>query len=214
METDQLLRTMHRLPSHERYRIGSLVEEWARNQINAYLKKYKWEPTTLYEDRTKKQDWKAKFNNKVLYAQFKSRNTGNDILVSIYQPYYGFEKENCLARDMIGQDIDYYITYPRNSNKIYISSANNIKNICYDLIDEWTSKKCPLPFYSTIFRDRDPNKSKQNNPCCQLRLKTEEGEGIKKGEQKVLAFLPPHLVPSFICEVNDNDLKSFMENQI
>lgn len=213
MQFDSMLRTMHRLPDAQRYALGTYIEDWAREQVNKKMTRYTWEKCSDAEDRQKKQDWKTYTpSGRRINAQFKSRNTGNDILVSIYQPYRGFDEENTWARDMVGQDLDFYITYPPGGRVVYVSRATEIKNLCKKLLNEWERRgEGKLPFYSQTFAECEATRLNPNPACCQLRVKVEEGQGYRKGETKLLAFLPPQLVPCWQCPVNPAELHKYLE---
>lgn len=217
MQIEDLLRNMHRLADAQRYTIGTHIEEWAREVVNSRLNCTKWEKTTDKADRLNKQDWIAKgASGNPLYAQFKGRATGNDILVCVWQPFLGFDEDDTKdGRDMVETKIHYYVTYPPMAEEILVSRAQDVKAACEKLKAEIKRQKNPdFPFYSKEQCDENGPRSYGRPPCCQLRYKIEEGKGYRNGQPKVLAFLPPQLMNPRRIKVDPADFRAYMEEKL
>lgn len=185
-------------------------------QVNTFMPTYKWAKVSDRDDRINKQDWTTQNGlGRRINAQFKSRITGNDILVCVKQPFYGFSDPRTQpGRDIVGTDISYYVTYPPLGDNILVSKANDVKETCAALEEELLERDGDLPFYSRKFTDPyDPYKPTRP-ACCQLRFTTDKGDGYRKGVPKLLAFLPPHLVPHRKLPVSPADFLAYMTEKM
>jgi hypothetical protein len=216
MQIENILQNMHRLEDVYRYILGTHIEEWARETVNARLTKTIWSKTNKKADCQEKRDWQAQgATGGTLYAQFKGRATGNDILVCAYQPFFGLEDERTkLGRDMMYNNIHYYVTYPPMSQHILVSRAADVKSACNKLVAELKRRDGDFPFYSKDQSDPQDPRKRERPACCQLRFKVEEGKGYRRGEGKVLAFLPPHLIPHQKIEVDPADFRAYLVEKL
>jgi hypothetical protein len=153
------------------------------------------ESTSSHEDMVFKQDWRYfDKQGQEQFWQFKWRASGCDVLVDVLQPYYGFkDSRNKPGRDMVGVNISRYVTWPPDYGVIYILNAQHVKNVVQALVEGWEKQgtgrltyrhEGPLPHLVDGVNSRG----------FMLTFTEEKGEGMRNGEGKVLAFLPPYKI--------------------
>jgi hypothetical protein len=113
-------------------------------------------------------------------SQIKTRDndSGSDVLIDVYEPYYGlYDPRTKPARD-VRSKYAYYIVLSRGT--IYVIKGTSQKPIVEAVLEEWKAQGCRLPFYSDEFVD-------DQGHCVQLRRHID----AQNKRPKVLMFIPP-----------------------
>lgn len=160
-------------PPAVRVKVGKKDED---NVVKCLNKHYDWklEKATFKEDTCQKTDcFQVNESGDRLPVQIKTRVTGDDFLVSLYEPYYGIDD----SRTEIGRDVKQkyycYVCLSKDRKTIRVVKGTLLKKIVNSLIKQWKTKGCPLPH---SFKN-----------TCEFRWHRDRWSG----KPKVLCFIPP-----------------------
>ncbi len=162
-------------PPHERVKVGKKNE---KRVINCLNKHHNWnlEEAPREEDRIEKVDcYEVSKTGKRLAAQVKTRVSGDDILVDIFEPYYGLDDDRTKKGRDTQRDYDLYICLSKDGKTIRVVNGKALKRMLKKLANKWKSEKCRLPF--TFDND------------CEFKWHRDRWSGVPK----LLCFIPPEV---------------------
>lgn len=201
----QKYRDINRKSIQQRIKLTSVIEQWIIDTMNFYgvdcdgVNCNKWEKSNPTEDKYRKRDAFHKTENKLIYSQIKYRmpNSGNDILTSIIQPYYGLEslkkcfqnleaeqiEKHVWARDF-RFDGDFYCSLDSSWRYLRIIPYSLIKPVLKESLDEWIESGVELN-YSNRWYDSSVHDG------IKLNWTSDKGRNsFDSGVAKINAFLP------------------------
>ena len=162
----------------DRVKQGKLGEELVATYLRDVFK-LKLETVSEDRDRFEKIDRivvTKKGNRKKL--QIKYRETGDDILVDVYEPFYG----ECDPRTVPGRDranCDLYAC--ATAEHVHLIHGNILRGIVDEALVFWRSCGSPQDIYHTLVTDK----------CVSIRVRKDHFSG----RPKLLAFVPPRVIP-------------------
>lgn len=183
---------MDHLPAYQRVEKGRSWENKIRNCLNTY-EGYNLVESSHYEDCHEKTDcWQKTKSGKMLRAAIKVRlnkkgdldYSKTDILVSLFDPFYGIDHpENKKGRDMV-YEYSMYISVAKGDIRVVKGVA--VHSICNGLWDEYLSLGKVLNPKERGFGAKIVLQSDKYSGC-QIWLNYDS----KSGKPKLLAFIPP-----------------------
>lgn len=162
--------------SRQRYLYGKQIEKLIIDCLRGY-------GLTL-EEADRKADCEDKIdcylcvNDKKLACQVKCRMgySGDDILIDVYEPYWGVGNENTKhGRDYVGQ-YDVYIVLSKDGSTIRVIDGKRQKEVIEEVLQEWTAFHNQLPVFNSL-----------KYKGVQMRYTRDKANG----RPKVLMFIPP-----------------------
>jgi hypothetical protein len=165
-------------PSRQRYLYGKQVE----NLIIQCLRECGLE----IEEADRKVDCVDKIDcflvengeRKACSVKFRVNTSGNDILLDLFEPFYGINNENTKAgRDHVGQ-YAYYICLSNDGKTIRLVDGQHQKALIEDVLKEWEESHYELPVFNS-----------KKHAGIQLRYTRDRANG----RPKVLAFINPEI---------------------
>lgn len=186
---------MDHLPTNQRVQLGKAWEDRSRIDLNTNHG-YNLKESTFHEDCKEKTDcWMIPKSGKPLRCAIKVRlnqyglleNKKTDILVSLYDPFYGIgHPDTKIGRDMVYQ-YAIYDSVIRGQHRVVKGKV--IHEICNNLLQEGIKAICdlkPLPRgkYPKLVFDS------VKYPSCQIWLHYDAKTGIPK----LLGFIKPEIL--------------------
>lgn len=169
------------LDHRERVQIGRLREQ----QIVAALKSQHGldlSPPTEAQDKEQKIDAFLETDGKKQAVQIKYRQTGDDILVEVFDRWFGWDKkENKVGRDMIGK-AELYVVLRQDKKTVVMTTTATIKAIVNNMLrcamtGGWTEDKGEQQ--KTLSYHKHGGK-------CQLKVQRDP----RDGRTKMMAYIP------------------------
>lgn len=169
-------------PNHVRVSVGRKLESDIAKCLNEHYG-FDLQEVSIEADRKKKIDrqWHLP-NGEVRQVQIKARmgHSGDDILIDVFEPYYGDGHANTKpGRDCKGQ-YDTYICLSNDGKEIRIIDGKRQKAIIEELITEWREGGCKFNnrcWQSNIYKG------------CEFRYTVDKWHGTPK----VLCFIKPSI---------------------
>jgi hypothetical protein len=176
-------------PKKERVRIGKDVYE---THIHESLrgKGYILKDATSYEDKIQKIDCYIIAEGREIPVQSKYRETGIDIGMDIYEPWFGLSD----SRTKPGRDSqsEAQLYASQSGSTLYLVSKASLQQIADAVMDEWKNLNFKFDFGDGIQRGTFNSRIYSN---VQLKYKIDE----ENGTPKIIAYIPPTVVKSEFC---------------
>lgn len=176
------------MPTNDRVSFGKEKETTVISCLNNRYSSFGYNliPSSFQEDCNDKIDcWQIQ-NEQKYPVCIKTRTSKDDILVSMFDPFFGIN--NTLTK--IGRDFSqvyaYYITMSKDEKTIRVANGKRIHSICLDIWNEFVSTDQELVHSMEELNPRELLDSEKYSGC-QLWLHYDRF----KCTPKILAFIPP-----------------------
>jgi hypothetical protein len=172
----------------ERVRLGKQYEaQMLQNLIGCG---YQTKSATSREDMIEKIDGYIVDSGTAIPFQSKYRETGSDIGLDIYEPWFGLDDPRTrLGRDSRGK-AELYLTQVETT--LYLMSKGGLKYVVDSVMNEWKDLNFKFDFGDGVQRGTFNSRIYSG---VQFKFKIDERSGVPK----IMAYIPPTAVDSDFC---------------
>lgn len=197
---------MNKLPFQQRINISKCIEQWTIDTMNYHGVKIddtilnNWIPTSDRDDQTFKRDAETTYQSKKIYSQIKFRqpDSGTDIGIAIYQPYFGLneikelmrkkDQRTYQARKARDYKFDGYFYCCLDNSWDYLAVLpykKAVSPMITKILTEWLNDKNNVDLDSTY-----RTYPSQIFPGAELKWKRDGGRGWDQSTDKIICYLP------------------------